>query len=66
MRRELGGGALYDVGCYCINVSHMVTGAEPVEVYGTINPSKTNVDLKFSGIIRFPRGGYFSVSCEHG
>jgi xylose dehydrogenase (NAD/NADP) len=66
MRRELGGGALYDVGCYCINVSRMVTGAEPVEVYGTINPSKTNVDLTFSGIIRFPRGviSQFHVSMD--
>jgi xylose dehydrogenase (NAD/NADP) len=56
MNRELGGGALYDVGCYCVNVSRILCGSEPVEVYGTMNISRTNVDVTFSGIIRFPKG----------
>ena len=25
-----GGGALYDIGCYCVNLSRMLFGAEPV------------------------------------
>jgi xylose dehydrogenase (NAD/NADP) len=56
MSRELGGGALYDVGCYCVNVSRTVTGMEPVEVFGTMNTSKTMVDMTFTGIIRFQNG----------
>ena len=28
----LGGGALMDVGCYCVNVSRTLAGSEPVEV----------------------------------
>lgn len=56
MSRELGGGALYDVGCYCVNVSRMLTGEEPSEVYGTWNLSRTGVDINFSGILRFPGG----------
>jgi len=55
MSRELGGGALYDVGCYCINVSRLLTGMEPVEVYGTYVLTPTKVDLTFSGILKFPR-----------
>lgn len=31
-RGELGGGALLDVGCYCVNASRLVLGAEPIEV----------------------------------
>ncbi len=56
MSRELGGGALYDVGCYCVNVSRLVTGSEPVEVYGTYNLTDTKVDLTFSAQMRFPKG----------
>lgn len=66
MSRELGGGALYDVGCYCVHVSRMLTDAEPSEVYGTWNLSKTNVDMSFSGILRFPGGvlSNFHVSMQ--
>ena len=28
--REAGGGALYDIGCYSVNLSRMLFGAEPV------------------------------------
>ncbi|MGQ9617091.1 MAG: Gfo/Idh/MocA family protein [Spirochaetota bacterium] len=56
MSRELGGGALYDVGCYCVNVSRMLAGEEPSEVYGMWNLSRTGVDINFSGILRFPGG----------
>jgi predicted dehydrogenase len=56
MSRELGGGALYDIGCYCVNVSRLMTGSEPVEVYGMFNLTGTNVDMTFSGQLRFPKG----------
>jgi predicted dehydrogenase len=62
MSRELGGGALYDVGCYSVNVSRMLVGREPVEVYGTMNISNTKVDLSFAGILRFPGGVISSLN----
>ena len=33
---DFGGGALYDIGCYCVNLSRMLFGAEPVEVQASI------------------------------
>ena len=30
--REVGGGALFDIGCYCVNLSRMLFGAEPPRV----------------------------------
>jgi predicted dehydrogenase len=56
MNRELGGGALYDVGCYCVNVSRMVAGGEATQVYGIMNSTKTNVDDTFAGVIKFING----------
>jgi predicted dehydrogenase len=54
MKRELGGGALYDVGCYSVNVARMITGNEPVEVYGTANYTSGRADISFQGSMRFP------------
>ncbi|WP_166239729.1 Gfo/Idh/MocA family protein [Paenibacillus turpanensis] len=33
MDRQLGGGSLYDVGCYCVNSLRYVLGEEPVEIH---------------------------------
>jgi xylose dehydrogenase (NAD/NADP) len=56
LNRDLGGGALYDVGCYPVNVSRMLAGTEPVEVYGTLNYAPSKVDMTFAGVMRFPGG----------
>ena len=31
---DAGGGALYDIGCYTVNLSRMLFGTEPVGVRG--------------------------------
>lgn len=33
---DAGGGALYDIGCYCVNLSRMLFDAEPDRVLGAI------------------------------
>jgi xylose dehydrogenase (NAD/NADP) len=50
----LGGGALMDVGCYCVNISRTMAGAEPVEVQATANWSDRGVDRELVGMLRFP------------
>ncbi len=54
---EWGGGALFDVGCYCINAARWVFGAEPVDVVCSshVDP-QLGVDLTTTGILRFPGG----------
>ncbi len=51
---QLGGGALMDVGCYCVNMSRLVAGAEPVEVRADAVFGQTGVDETLTGILRFP------------
>src|SRR5512142_1085228 len=51
---ELGGGALMDVGCYCVNMSRLVAGAEPLEVKATALTGKSGVDETLNGILQFP------------
>jgi predicted dehydrogenase len=54
---EAGGGALYDVGCYSINLSRMLFGAEPVRTQGSVTREpQMGIDVLTSGILEFPNG----------
>lgn len=54
---EMGGGALYDIGCYSINLSRMLFAAEPTTVRSTvIRDSASGVDVLTSGILGFTDG----------
>ncbi len=51
---EYGGGALMDIGCYCINLSRMLFGAEPDDAWGIIHRDKRwGVDILTSGVLKF-------------
>jgi D-xylose 1-dehydrogenase (NADP+, D-xylono-1,5-lactone-forming) len=52
----LGGGSLWDVGCYPVSYSCFLAGAAPVEVFGWQQPSPSGVDLEFAGMMRFADG----------
>ena len=49
---ELEGGALMDVGCYCVSGARLVAG-EPVEVLGARVSGADGVDVRFTGMLRF-------------
>ncbi|HEX3255014.1 MAG TPA: Gfo/Idh/MocA family oxidoreductase [Gaiellaceae bacterium] len=51
----LDGGALMDVGTYCVSAARLL-GGEPERVYGEQVIGDSGVDLLFSGVMRFPRG----------
>jgi len=54
-KKELGGGALYDIGCYCINVIRLLLGNEPIRIRGTARfNDRTGIDETFAGILDFP------------
>jgi predicted dehydrogenase len=54
---EVGGGALYDIGCYSVNLSRMLFDAEPERVEGLIvRDPATGTDVVTSGLLRFGDG----------
>ena len=60
-----GGGALMDVGCYCIHVMRYLANEEPLTVLGrSLGEPESGVDLTFGGMLVFPGGclGLFSGS----
>ncbi|HSS35748.1 MAG TPA: Gfo/Idh/MocA family oxidoreductase, partial [Patescibacteria group bacterium] len=53
---DLDGGALMDVGCYCLSGARLLAGEEPDLVYGSATTGPSGVDLRFDGILHFPSG----------
>ncbi|TLS38478.1 Gfo/Idh/MocA family protein [Pseudalkalibacillus caeni] len=57
LNKELGGGSMYDVGCYCIHSSRMILGSEPVKVYVTGDvPQDVGVDVSANAIMKMGNG----------
>src|SRR2546421_1131281 len=55
MQPELDGGALMDVGCYCVNALRLLAG-EPDLVIGRQIVGPTGVDIRFVGVLEFAGG----------
>jgi predicted dehydrogenase len=53
MLPDLDGGALMDVGCYCVSGSRLLAG-EPERVFGEQALGPTGVDIDFFATLRFP------------
>jgi predicted dehydrogenase len=52
-----GGGALWDIGCYAVNLSRMLFGEEPGRVEATVRREPTfGVDTLASAILEFSAG----------
>ena len=63
LQPDLGGGALMDVGCYCVNVSRTLAGAEPVDVQARANRGPSGVDAELTGMLRFASGLVAHFDC---
>ena len=53
LRPELDGGALMDVGCYCLSIARLLAG-EPELVFGRQLLGPTGVDVRFAALLQFP------------
>jgi predicted dehydrogenase len=53
LRTDVDGGALMDVGCYCVSGSRLLAG-EPETAYGQAWFGPSGTDWVFGGILRFP------------
>ena len=64
---DIGGGAIYDIGCYPVVVSRFIFGAEPVRCMALIDRHPTfRTDRLASAVIDFGKGRHltFTVSTE--
>jgi predicted dehydrogenase len=61
--RELGGGSIWDVGCYPISYVRGALGVEPLKAFGWQVTGPSGVDVGFTGQLRFPQNVFFQFDC---
>jgi predicted dehydrogenase len=61
LRPELDGGALMDLGCYCISMQRLLAG-EPELVFG--RQRLGGVDVGFVGVLQFPNDVFGEFHCS--
>jgi D-xylose 1-dehydrogenase (NADP+, D-xylono-1,5-lactone-forming) len=68
----LGGGALYDVGCYPVNfiglIADTIAGGAPAagglpEALGVVSHRLNDVDENFAAVLRYPNGVLATLQC---
>jgi len=60
----MGGGSIWDVGCYPISYARMVAGDTPLEVFGWQVTGPTGIDETFVGQIRFNHEVHAQFDCS--
>lgn len=63
MQPALGGGALYDVGCYPVNFIGMVTGRAPVCCHA-VGETSNGVDTHLSALLQYDDGLIANIHCS--
>ncbi len=59
----LDGGALMDVGCYCVSGARFAAGAEPLSVSAEAVIGPSGVDLRMTGLLRFAGDVLATIDC---
>ena len=60
---KLGGGALMDVGCYCVTIARLLFGGEALEAQAFARYGDTGVDEELVATLRFPGDAYAQLHC---
>ncbi len=64
LSNPLAGGALMDVGCYCVSFCRLAAGEEPVECRAVARiGGESRVDEQTTGVLRFPSGAVAHFDC---
>jgi len=64
LKPEMGGGSIWDVGCYPISYARTIVGESPLEVFGEQVMGPTGVDLTFIGQMKFANNVLAQVDCS--
>ena len=60
----MGGGSIWDVGCYPISYTRTVIGENPLEVFGWQVTGRTGIDETFIGQMRFDHEVHTQFDCS--
>ena len=61
---SMGGGSIWDIGCYPISYARTVVGEDPLEVFGWQVTGPTGIDETFVGQMRFSNNVMAQFDCS--
>lgn len=67
--QSLGGGAIMDIGCYCVDFCNQVTGTHPdpgsIRALGRLHDSTDGgqIDVSASAVLKYPGGVTATLTC---
>lgn len=62
---DIGGGGLYDIGCYAIDTARFIFGGEPLRVAATVDRDPAMaIDRLTSALVEFPGGRHLTFTCS--
>jgi len=61
---RMGGGSLWDVGCYPLSFTRAVLGVEPLEVFGYQVSGPTGIDVSFAAQLKLPGEVLAQLDCS--
>ncbi|WP_225446325.1 Gfo/Idh/MocA family protein [Paenibacillus rhizovicinus] len=64
-RQEMGGGGMYDIGCYLLSAARYVLDSEPVAatMQALFSQEHGGVDMMASGLVEFPNDAALTFQC---
>jgi predicted dehydrogenase len=62
LQPEMGGGCLWDVGCYPVSLAQYILGGPPEWVFGDQWIGPTGIDEAFNGQLRYANGAMAQIS----
>lgn len=63
---SIGGGAVWDIGCYALNFARAVAGEEPTSIQATGLMHEAGVDHGAAAVLKFPSGILATLICSMG
>ena len=63
LSKPLQGGAIMDIGCYCVNFARTAVGQEPDRIFATGHVGKYGVDEWTAATLGFPGGASATAVC---
>ncbi|PLS03739.1 Gfo/Idh/MocA family protein [Neobacillus cucumis] len=64
LNADLGGGALFDIGCYCVNSLRYIVEEEPLSLKILSETNQDGVDTSAAGVLLFPNHVLATFACS--
>lgn len=61
---DFGGGALLDIGSYCVNAARWLVGSEPTAIHPAFSYSQNTLDLSASAVLEFGSHVSAHIQCS--